>query len=209
MGVPRAVPTWKGRNVFLAKESSDLNRHRRAIACGNLCSSPYHMFALDELFSLWQRLRPRHGNEDLGWEKNANRSFLFVLNHIIEWWRTTLNIFFFPFTDNFIDCIIHFCWLLFLLLLCWFILDANIFSPKAGVSSCNSNKTRPLKNCPGKKSKFVLSKRIRNFINFRGIFVDLSNLDVSQIPQRLSPFKKKYQLPPVEYLIKSCTLNSI
>lgn len=40
-------------------------------------------------------------------------------------------------------------------------------SPRTGVSSSNSTRTRPLRNCPGKKRSDEFSKRIRNLSNLR------------------------------------------
>lgn len=40
-------------------------------------------------------------------------------------------------------------------------------SPRTGVSSSNSTRTRPLRNCPGKKRSEEFSKRIRNLSNLR------------------------------------------
>lgn len=40
-------------------------------------------------------------------------------------------------------------------------------SPKTGVSSSNSTRTRPLRNWPGKKRSDEFSKRIRNLSNLR------------------------------------------
>lgn len=39
--------------------------------------------------------------------------------------------------------------------------------PRTGVSSSNSTRTRPLRNCPGKKRSDEFSKRIRNLSNLR------------------------------------------
>ena len=40
-------------------------------------------------------------------------------------------------------------------------------SPRTGVSSSSSTRTRPLRNCPGKKSRLGFSKRIKNLSNLR------------------------------------------
>ena len=39
--------------------------------------------------------------------------------------------------------------------------------PKTGVSSSSSTRTRPLRNCPGKKRRDEFSKRIRNLSSLR------------------------------------------
>lgn len=49
---------------------------------------------------------------------------------------------------------------------CNIIVNNNRCSPKACVSSLSSTRTRPLKNCPGKYSRSVLSKSMTNFSSF-------------------------------------------
>lgn len=87
--------------------------------------------------------------------------------------------------------------------LCFYAISATdnfaFISPKAGVSSSSSSRTRPLRNWPGKNNRFVLSKRMRNFINFRGIV----EVFESKYSSKLSPSEI---LPPVDCLIKACTL---
>lgn len=42
----------------------------------------------------------------------------------------------------------------------------DLDSPSAGVSSFSSTRTLPVRNCPGKYRRFVLSKRIKNLTSF-------------------------------------------
>lgn len=42
----------------------------------------------------------------------------------------------------------------------------DLDSPSAGVSSLSSTRTLPVRNCPGKYRRFVLSKRIKNLTSF-------------------------------------------
>lgn len=42
----------------------------------------------------------------------------------------------------------------------------DLDSPSAGVSSFSSTRTLPVRNCPGKYKRFVLSKRIKNLTSF-------------------------------------------
>ena len=42
-------------------------------------------------------------------------------------------------------------------------------SPRAGVSSFSSTRTLPLRNCPGKYKRLVLSKSIKNLTSLRDI----------------------------------------
>lgn len=55
--------------------------------------------------------------------------------------------------------------------------------PRAGVSSSNSTNTLPLKNCPGKYRRFVLSKRIKNLRSFRGIVYKIGVSRQCHMPQ--------------------------